>query len=412
MSTTELAPTAPLSVRPVSFRHPRRWLALLAGLAFATAGIVLVLRARSAPPPARFRTAPVSEGPLQARITATGTLSALVTVQVGSQVSGRIQQILVDHNSLVGKGQLLARIDPRLFASAVEQARANQAVARANLERSEAQAYEAGRQELRVSDLARQGVSGQQELDTTQATARAARAQVAAAQAQLQQTVAVRRQAELNLAFTEIRSPIDGVVISRNVDVGQTVAAAFQAPVLFLLAENLAKMQVDTNVAEADIGRLQPGMTATFTVDAYPAQVFTGTIRQVRSAPQTLQNVVTYDAVIDVANPALQLKPGMTANVTFVYASRARALLIPNAALRFRPPPDLAEQARALAPEHGRRLIFVLEHGQPRPHMVRTGVTDGTHTELLEAHLRPGSEVVTDAVLASKSGPGSFGRVF
>jgi HlyD family secretion protein len=294
----------------------------------------------------------------------------------------------------------------------VEQARANQAVARANLERSEAQAYEAGRQEVRVSDLARQGVSGQQELDTTQAAARSARAQVAAAQAQLQQAVAVRRQAELNLAFTEIRSPIDGVVISRNVDVGQTVAAAFQAPVLFLLAENLAKMQVDTNVAEADIGRLQPGMTASFTVDAYPTQVFTGTVRQVRSAPQTLQNVVTYDAVIDVANPALQLKPGMTANVTFVYASRARARLIPNAALRFRPPPDLAEQARALEADRSRRLIFVVEQGQPRPHLVRTGVTDGTLTELLDERLPPGSEVITDTLVASKSGPGSFGRVF
>jgi HlyD family secretion protein len=173
-------------------------------------------------------------------------------------------------------------------------------------------------------------------------------------------------------------------------------------------------MQVDTSVAEADVGRLAPGMPATFTVDAYPAESFSGHIRQVRNAPQTLQNVVTYDAVIDVENPALKLKPGMTANVTFVHASRDRAVLVPNAALRFRPPADLAEPARRLDAERaaGKRVLFVLEGGEARAIAVRTGVTDGTSTELVDSALPAKTEVITDVVTAAKNGPGSFGRVF
>ncbi|HEY0709078.1 MAG TPA: efflux RND transporter periplasmic adaptor subunit [Polyangia bacterium] len=403
----------------IAWTSPRRiWKAIMAItlVLLVLAGVWLVRRAQEADVTgtARFRTAAVTQGPLEARITATGTLSALVTVQVGSQVSGRIQALFVDHNSRVHKGQRLAQIDPRLFESAVEQARANQAVARANLTRADAGLYEAARQEARAQALFGRGVSGQQELDAAVASARSARAQLSAAQAQLAQASAARRQAELNLAFTEIVSPIDGVVISRNGDVGQTVAAAFQAPVLFLLAENLEKMQVDTNVAEADVGRLQPNMPARFTVDAYPNEIFTGHVRQVRNAPQTLQNVVTYDAVIDVSNPELKLKPGMTANVSFVYAARDKALLVPNAALRFRPPPDLVERARALTGNgrDSRRVVFVLEAGQARPVAVRTGVTDGALTEVLEGNLASGTPVITDTLANGKSGPGSFGRVF
>jgi len=203
------------------------------------------------------------------------------------------------------------------------------------------------------------------------------------------------------------------VVISRNVDVGQTVAATLQSPTLFLIAQDLRKMQVDTNVAEADVGRIAAGMVATFTVDAYPAKTFRGTIREVRNAPQTIQNVVTYDAVIDVANPELELKPGMTANVTVVYADRATVLRVPNAAVRFRAPPAMvgaAPAAPALRPDQ--RLVWSLSDGQPRPVAVRLGVSDGVLSEVLEGALEPGASVVTEAVAPSKSGPGSYGRVF
>jgi HlyD family secretion protein len=222
------------------------------------------------------------------------------------------------------------------------------------------------------------------------------------------QTRAARHQAELNLQYTDIVSPIDGVVISRNVDVGQTVAAAFQAPTLFVVAEDLAKMQVDTSVAEADVGRLQAGMEARFTVDAFPGEVFRGTVRQIRNAAQTIQNVVTYDAVIDVANPALRLRPGMTANVTFAYATRARAVLVPNAALRFRPADAPVERA---VPGSDRRVVWTLVEGRPQPVTIRAGVSDGVQTEVLDGGLRPGQPVITDATAPRKGGPGSFGRV-
>jgi HlyD family secretion protein len=384
-------------------------------LALAVAGTAAYLLARrrlgqgSAPP--RFHTARVTTGSLEARVTATGTLSALVTVQVGSQVSGRVQELLADYNSPVRKGQLLARIDPRLFAAALEQARANELAARASLERFGAQAFDAERQLGRGHALVGQGVIGQQELDGLDAAARAAAAQVKAGRAGLVQATAVRHQAELNLAFTEILSPIDGVVISRNVDVGQTVAAAFQSPTLFLLAEDLARMQVDTSVAEADVGRLRPGMSARFSVDAYPSETFVGTVRQIRNAPQTVQNVVTYDAVIDVVNPEQKLRPGMTANVTFVYASRRSAVLVPNAALRFRPSGPLAAQLeRPSKRAADQRTVWVLEAGKPRPVTLRPGVSDGTLTEVLDG-LAAGAEVITDVAAAARTSAGAFGRV-
>ena len=203
------------------------------------------------------------------------------------------------------------------------------------------------------------------------------------------------------------------MVISRNVDVGQTVAATLQSPTLFLVAQDLRKMQVDTNVAEADVGRIAGGMAATFTVDAYPAETFRGTIREVRNAPQTVQNVVTYDAVIDVDNPELKLKPGMTANVTVVYADRSDVVRVPNAAVRFRAPPAMvssAPAAPALRPDQ--RLVWVLRDAQPRPVAVRLGVSDGVLSEVLDGGLEPGDAAVTEAVAPSKSGPGSYGRVF
>ncbi len=390
---------------------------------------------RSAGP--QFETARVERGRIVAKVTATGTLSAIVTVQVGSQVSGRIQALYADYNSRVKKGQLIAKIDPQLFEAATQQARANLVAAEGNLARSQAQALDAQRQYRRNQSLAAEKLVAQADLDTAQANSAAADAQVKASQGALEQARAALHQAEVNLAYTNIISPTNGVVISRSVDVGQTVAASLQAPTLFVIAEDLAKMQVDTSVAEADVGRLIDGMPASFTVDAYPGETFRGRVRQIRNAPQTVQNVVTYDAVIDVDNPDLRLRPGMTANVTFVYAQKDDVLRVPNAALRFRPPAGIVTTAAATgaagagggarggAEQDGRgpgrapgaggsaagrraavppdeRTVWTLRDGQATPLSIKVGVSDGTHTEGVDGALAEGSEVVTDV-----SGPGS-----
>ena len=396
-------------------RHWRPLLPLALVVLAIAAGFVFEVQrqGRARPGAFRFETAAVSRGPIQARVTASGTLSALVTVQVGSQISGRIQWLGADYNTLVRKGQVVARIDPSLYSAAVEQARAKVRTASANLELAASQLSNAQTQTERNRALRRQSLVSQSTLDDSETALRVSQAQVRAATAQQADARATLHQAEINLAYTTIVAPIDGVVIARNVDVGQTVAATLQSPTLFLVAQDLRKMQVDTNVAEADVGRIGAGMIATFTVDAYPAETFRGTIREVRNAPQTIQNVVTYDAVIDVDNPELKLRPGMTANVTVVYADRRDVLRVPNAAVRFRAPPAMlgaAPAAPALRPDQ--RLIWVLLDGKARPVPVRLGVSDGALCEVLEGGLDPGDAVVTEAVPPSKSGPGSYGRVF
>ncbi len=387
---------------------------LLLLLVLAAALIFEGVRAPRAKPSAfRFETATITRGPIQARVTASGTLSALVTVQVGSQISGRIQWLGADYNSLVHRGQVVARIDPSLYAAAVEQARAKVQAAAANRQLARSQLMNVRIQTERNRALRQQSLIAQSTLDDSETALRVAEAQVRSTNAQEADARATLHQAEINLAYTTIVAPIDGVVISRNVDVGQTVAATLQSPTLFLVAQDLRRMQVDTNVAEADVGRIAAGITASFTVDAYPAETFRGTIREVRNAPQTVQNVVTYDAVIDVENPELKLKPGMTANVTVVYADRAGVLRVPNAAVRFRAPPTMVSTAPAapvLQPDQ--RLLWVLRDGQPRPAAVRLGVSDGVLSEILEGGLSSGDAVVTEAVAPSKSGPGSYGRVF
>jgi HlyD family secretion protein len=370
----------------------------------------------------KFDTTKVSRGPLTARVTATGTVSALVTVQVGSQVSGRISQLSVDFNSPVKKGQVIAKIDPQLFAAAVEQARANVAVQEGQVEQSKVQAKNLELQRQRNRELRKQNLVSQQDLDTAEAAADASSANVKVQESQLMQARATLHQAQVNLNYTTIISPTDGTVISRAVDVGQTVAASFQSPTLFTIAQDLEKMQVDTSVAEADVGKLKPQMEATFTVDAYPTERFKGTVRQIRNAPQTVQNVVTYDAVIDVSNKDLKLKPGMTANVTFVYAQRDSVLKVPNAALRFRPTPEMLApknghsgdaMAATLKPGGGdkrheagsdRRTVWVLRD-KPTAAAIRIGISDGTVTEVLEGELTEGDSVITDASGGNK-GPG------
>jgi len=405
----------------------RRRLILVLVVVLAAGGAGAWLwRSSTSKPKLQLDSAAVDRGRIVAKVTATGTLSAIVTVQVGSQVSGRVAALHADFNSRVKKGQLIAKIDPALFQAAVEQARANFVAARGNLAKSEAQAADAARQAARNRTLVERSLIAQADYDTSQSNADAARAGVEAAKGVVEQARAALHQAEVNLAYTNIVSPTSGVVISRNVDVGQTVAASLQAPTLFVIAEDLAKMQVNTSVAEADVGRLRDGMEVTFTVDAHPSEVFRGVVRQIRNAAQTVQNVVTYDAVIDVANDELKLRPGMTANVTFVYAQKEDVLRLPNAALRFRPPPDLlqgqADRPRAggaeaapgggrqgRAPGRGtrdtpdRRTVWVLRDGQPAPVPVRTGISDGSLTEVVEGDLKPGDAVVTDAIGGSPS---------
>jgi HlyD family secretion protein len=398
----------------------RRIYLLVAAIAAVAAAVgVWRWRAGSSQPRLQLDTAKVDRGRIVAKVTASGALSAIVTVQVGSQVSGRIAALHADFNSDVKKGQLIAKIDPALFQAAVEQARANHVAAQGNLARAKAQALDAERQYARAQALAERKLIAQADLDTAQSNADAATAQVQAAVGAVSQARASLNQAEVNLAYTDIRSPTSGVVISRNVDVGQTVAASLQAPTIFVIAEDLGKMQVDTSVAEADVGRLRPGMNATFTVDAYPSEVFKGAVRQIRNAPQTVQNVVTYDAVVDVDNPELKLKPGMTANVTFIYAEKDDVLRIPNAALRFRPPPDLLASsgkagaagrtgprgsgaaggpAPSAAETPDRRTVWVLRAEEPAPVRIRTGISDGSLTQVVDGALEPGDLVVTDAI--------------
>jgi HlyD family secretion protein len=416
---------------------------------------------------ASFRTAPVERGDILSTISSTGTLNAVITVQVGTQVSGTIKELTVDYNSRVKKGMLIARIDPDIFEAKVNQAKAdlessraavlNQraavvkaeadvATARANVIKEDVAVRDAKIKAEARARLFQEGGISQEERDTAQATLDSAqaqleaskaslrasqaalevsRAQLAAAEATVQQKQAALAQTQVDLDHTYIRAPVDGVVVSRNVDVGQTVAASLQAPTLFLIAQDLTKMQVDTNVDEADVGRVALDQAATFTVDSYPGQVFSGQIVQIRQAPQVLQNVVTYTTVVAVSNPELKLKPGMTANVKILVARREGTLLVPNAAFRVRV--DGATPAAAAgspgqrgaqgmaggragasagtgsgrgpepgargAADGGKQRIWVLQDGKPVEQMVRTGLSDGQKTEILEG-LREGDAVV------------------
>jgi HlyD family secretion protein len=377
------------------------------------AAVVVIFSACSGKSAPTYETAKVDKGRIAPKVTATGTVSATVTVQVGSQVSGRVAALYADFNSAVDAGATIAKIDPQLFEAALEQARANHMAAQGNLARAQVQATDADRQYQRTKSLAERKLVAQADLDTALATAEAAKAQVDVARGNLAQAKAALHQAEVNLTYTTIVSPISGTVISRNVDVGQTVAASLSAPTLFVIAEDLRKMQVDTAVAEADVGKLQPGMDAMFVVDAFPGEGFRGKVRQIRNAPQTVQNVVTYDAVIDVDNPEAKLRPGMTANVTFVWAEREDVLRVPNAALRFRPSAEVLKKLQKASGEGaepqgeaGKRrgprgpadekTVWLLKNEQLEPRKVKIGVTDGTVSEVISG-LDEGDVVVTES---------------
>jgi HlyD family secretion protein len=297
--------------------------------------------------------AAVTRGDIVDTVGATGTLQAVTTVQVGTQVSGTIQALYADFNTLVKKGQVIARLDPSLFETQIEQARANLIRAQAELERLKVSLEDARTKLNRARELAAKTLIPQSELDAAEVTLRSTEAQIRSSQASVTQAEASLNQSRVNLQHTVITAPIDGLVISRNVDVGQTVAASMNAPTLFVLAADLTKMQVVANLDESDVGRIRPGQRVTFRVDAYPAEDFSGLVAQVRLQPIIQQNVVTYATVIDVGNPELKLKPGMTANVNVEIARRSDVLRVPNAALRFRPTSEIFAALGQLPSEGG-----------------------------------------------------------
>jgi HlyD family secretion protein len=379
------------------------------------AGGVFYWRSRSGAHPAAPITSAVTRGDVVAKVSATGTLQPVTTVQVGTQVSGTIKALYADFNSQVHKGQVVAELDPSLFQTQVEQARGTMSKLQADADRSKVDVLDTQVKLTRAQELFDQKLIARTDLETAQTTANEAQAAVKSADAQVTQARAALNQAQVNLDHTTITAPIDGVVISRNVDVGQTVAASMQAPTLFVIANDLAKMQVSAAVDESDIGHIAIGQPVTFRVDAYPTQTFSGTVSQVRLQPTTEQNVVSYTTMIDVPNPEMKLKPGMTANVTIQIASNENVLRVPNAALKFRPASadaaagngdsgsarPAATSGRAGTPrpsgagDRSFGRVFVLRNGQLVPVRVQAGVTDGAMTAIVSGDLQEGDQVVT-----------------
>jgi HlyD family secretion protein len=379
------------------------WLIIIVGL-LVIAFVTRQCRQRGA---ANYQTATVTRGPITQAVTATGTLNPVVTVQVGSQVSGNIAKLFADFNSQVKAGEVVAQIDPAIFQATVTQAEGDLASAKAALELAKVTAS-------RTQELFARKTSSQADVDQAVATLHQAEANVKIKQGALDK-------AKADLDHCTITSPIDGVVISRSVDVGQTVAASLQAPVIFAIANDLTKMQIDSNVAEADVGVVKIDQNVDFTVDAFPMQTFHGKVVQVRNAPITVQNVVTYDTVIGVSNPDLKLKPGMTANVSIVVANRDDVLQIKNAALRYRPPDATPiETRRTSATRGGRpgggrssaqegradRTVYMLLDGasRPQPAQIKTGISDGIMTEVLDG-LKEGDRVVTAELTSNTAAP-------
>jgi HlyD family secretion protein len=413
----------------------------------------------------QYRTVPAGHGDINVTISATGNPNAVVTVQVGSQVSGNILSLYADFNTKVTKGQLIAQIDPAPFQTRVNQAQANvdasraavansqavvqqalaniqaarsaQAAAEANTVKAQAIVDDAKVKVDRRVVMVAQGADAKEDLETAETTYKSAIAdhdalvaqqqaaddnlkvaeaqlnvansQLSANEAQVKQSSAALQSAQIDLDHTKIQAPVDGVVVSRNVDVGQTVAASLQAPTLFLIAQDLTKMQVDTNVSEADVGRVRVNQPATFTVDAYPGQTFSGTVTSIRKAPINVQNVITYDAVIGVSNQDLKLFPGMTANVKIQVNQRKNVLRVPNAALRYHPATETAParpSGRNAVPE---KAVWILDaKHNPQRVVITTGETDGTNTEVTGGGLKDGDLVIVAALAKpASSSPGS-----
>jgi HlyD family secretion protein len=367
----------------------RKLMLIVAAVAAVTVGAAAYYRGAGADAGPGLATAEVVRGSVVASVDATGTLEAVTTVDVGTQVSGTIKALYADYNSQVRKGQIIAQLEPSLFQTQVEQSRATVQRLEAEVDSARVAVEDTQIKLKRARELSEQQLIPATDLEAAEANARQADASLKAAQAQLVQGRASLRNADVNLGHATIKAPIDGVVISRSVDVGQTVAASMSAPTLFVLAQDLRQMQVNASVDEADIGRIEPGQDVEFRVDAYPDDVFAGVVRQVRLEPVVEQNVVSYVTVIDVPNPDLKLKPGMTANVTIEIARADDVLRVPNAALRFRPGRDGAG-------------VWVLQDGGGVARVrVQTGINDGTTTAVRGEGLNEGARVVTSVAAAA-----------
>lgn len=405
-------------------------------------GIIALLAAlagiyyfKSRKPAITYKTAKLEKGTIVSTVSATGNLSAVTTIQVGTQVSGTIQKLYVDYNSRVRKGETIAEIDPALFNAAVEQAQGNALVAEANLLKAKVALADAERTLQRNKKLLADGIISQGDFDVSETAWQSAKAAIRSAEGSVAQTRGALMQAKTNLRNSIIRSPVDGVVISRAIDVGQTVAASFQTPTLFTIAQDLTKMQIEVSVDEADISRIKIGQQASFSVDAYPEQKFEGEVVQIRSAPVVNQNVVTYVVVVNVDNSGLKLKPGMTANVSIVVAEKGDVVKIPPAALRFKPKGgddksqekagSAAQQAKGGREGGGRpagrkgdggQIVYTLKDGKPVPLSIKTGIAGSGSVELVEGALQAGDEVIieqTGGEAKKKSNTGNpMGRPF
>jgi HlyD family secretion protein len=374
---------------------------LIGVIIFVILDVLLFLAFRNKENGVYFRTEKVSVGDIEVTVSAMGTLNAISTVLVGTQVSGTIHDIYADFNSPVKQGQFIAQIDPAPFEAAVEQAKANLLSAGATVEKAEAALLDSKRTMKRNKELFNKDLISKSEFETSETNCRISQAQLDAAKAQVAQAEAALKYAETNLRYTRIRSPVDGIVVSRNIDVGQTVVASFQTPTLFTIAKDLKRMQIDANVDEADIGKVKLYQPVQFGVDAFPDIAFRGMVSQIRNAPITVQNAVTYDVVIMVDNPELKLRPGMTANVSIIVASKKDVLKIPNAALRFRP----SETAEAKAEQKGYG-VWILEDGIPKRMEIAIGIDDGSYSELVSDEIREGQEVIVESITTSKEQSG------
>jgi HlyD family secretion protein len=400
--------------------HARRRVRRIALI--ASAAIVVVVIAgywwlHRAPAP-QYLTGAVTRGTVMRTVTASGTVNPMTTVQVGTYVSGVLQQLLCDFNTRVKAGQLCAKIDPRPYQTIVDQENAALGTARAQLAKDQAALAFAKVIYDRDVDLLKRRIVSQETVDTASSARDQAVAQVSLDESTIAQRIATLNAAKVNLDYTNIISPVDGTVVSRNVTQGQTVAASFQTPTLFLIATDLTQMQVDTNVSESDIGNVVLGNTALFTVEAYPDQSFTGTVTQVRQAPQSVQNVITYDAVVGVPNPQLLLKPGMTAAVRVVTAEHKDVLRVPNQALRFSPARLGGAKQTATAEKSGdaathkqssQHAVWKLVDGRPVRVPIEVGLDDDAFTEVVGGGLAAGDAIIVGVAVVGSAPAGVAG---
>ncbi|MEZ4226620.1 MAG: efflux RND transporter periplasmic adaptor subunit [Polyangiaceae bacterium] len=395
--------------RELARQGGRKWLRrglIVAVLIGIVAGVMYWRQATAPPPPPRFLTEALEVRDIVEQVQSTGSVRPVTEVQVGAQVSGRVVKVHADFNSTVKKGDLLAEIDPSLLGAQVSQSGAQLQAAKASLSRAEARLATAKITLGRMKSLNKEGIASSAELDQAQGDSDIAVADVAAARAQISQLNAQLKSARTTLAYTRIYSPIDGIVVDRQVEPGQTVAASFSAPVLFVIAQDLSKMQVLADIDEADVGRLKEKMKADVVVDAFPGQTFSGQVTQIRYAPNNVQGVVTYSAVVDVDNPELKLRPGMTATVTVKTKQETQVLAVKNAALRFRPLPEMDDEGKPKKEkpppplEHGQGRVYLVSGAAGaetiEPRVVKTGFTDGVWTVLEDKTLSLGTQVVVE----------------